>query len=116
MTAQSTPTSQGGQSAFFPNLFKPLDLGFTQLNNRILMGSMHTGLEEEREGYARMARFYAERAKGGVGLIVSGGISPNLAGWAAPFSAKLASSSEVNKHRIVTDAVHQEGGKIAMQI
>ena len=75
--------------AKYPFLFEPLDLGFTQLKNRILMGSMHTGLEEEKGGLAKMAEFYAIRARGGVGLIVTGGISPNRAGWVAPFSSRL---------------------------
>ena len=100
----------------YPNLLAPLDLGFTTLKNRVLMGSMHTGLEEKRGGFDRMAAFYAERAAGQVGLIVTGGIAPNRAGWVAPFSAKLTTDGEVKKHRIVTNAVHQEGGKICMQI
>lgn len=100
----------------YPHLFQPLDLGFTTLKNRILMGSMHTGLEESRNGYEKMATFYAERAKGGVGLIVTGGIAPNRAGWVSPFSAKMSTSSEAKKHKIITDAVHREGGKICMQV
>jgi 2,4-dienoyl-CoA reductase (NADPH2) len=100
----------------YPNLFQPLDLGFTTLKNRILMGSMHTGLEESKNGYQRMAAFFAERAKGGVGLIVTGGISPNRAGWVAPFGNKLSTKSEAKHHKVVTDAVHAEGGKICMQI
>ena len=74
----------------YPHLLQPLDLGFTTLKNRVLMGSMHTGLEEEKNGYQRMATYYAERAKGQVGLIVTGGIAPNRAGWVAPFAAKLS--------------------------
>lgn len=100
----------------YPNLFRPLDLGFTTLKNRVIMGSMHTGLEEEKGGFERLAAFYAERAKGGVALIVTGGIAPNRAGWVGPFAAKLTNSSEVKRHKIVTDAVHAEGGKICMQI
>ena len=100
----------------FPNLLAPLDLGFTTLKNRVLMGSMHTGLEEARNGFQRMAAYFAERAKGEVGLIVTGGIAPNRAGWVAPFAAKLSTSKEAKKHRIITDAVHQSGGKICMQI
>ncbi len=80
------------------------------------MGSMHTGLEEARRGFQRLAAYYAERARGQVGLIVTGGIAPNRAGWVAPFSAKLSSNKEVNKHRLITDAVHQEDGKICLQI
>lgn len=102
--------------AQYPHLLAPLDLGFTSLKNRVLMGSMHTGLEEAKGGYERMAAFYAERARGGVGLIVTGGVSPNLAGRAAPFSAELSRSSQVKHHRRVTDRVHAEGGKIALQI
>ena len=100
----------------YPYLFQPLDLGFTQLSNRVLMGSMHTGLEERRNGSRKLAAFYAERAKGGVGLIVTGGVAPNRAGWTTPFSGKLSSSGEARQHRIITDAVHDEGGKICMQI
>ncbi len=97
-------------------LFEPLDLGFTQLKNRVLMGSMHTGLEEEKDGYRKMAKYYAERAKGGVGLIVTGGISPNRAGKIMPGSAKLSTKGEALKHKEITRAVHKEGGKICMQI
>ena len=80
------------------------------------MGSMHTGLEESKNGYEKMAAFFAERARGGVGLIVTGGIAPNRAGWTGPFANKLTSSSEARQHKIVTDAVHEAGGKICMQI
>ena len=100
----------------FPHLLAPLDLGFTTLKNRVLMGSMHTGLEEARNGFERLAVYFAERAKGQVGLMVTGGIAPNRAGWVAPFGAKLSTRGEVKKHRIVTNAVHEEGGKICMQI
>ncbi len=100
----------------YPHLFRPLDLGFISLKNRVLMGSMHTGLEEEKDGFRRMARYYAERAEGGVGLIVTGGVAPNRAGWIAPFSIRLATSSQVGKHRLVTDAVHDKGGAICLQI
>jgi len=100
----------------FPNLFSPLDLGFTTLKNRVLMGSMHTGLEETKNGFERMAAYFAERARGGVGLIVTGGIAPNRQGWVAPFSAKLTTQNEARKHQIVTKAVQEEGGKICMQI
>lgn len=100
----------------YPHLLAPLNLGFTQLDNRVLMGSMHTGLEEVKGGFNKMAAYFAERAKGGVGLIVTGGIAPNRAGWVAPFSARLASSSQARKHLVVTKAVHDEGGKICMQI
>ncbi len=100
----------------YPNLLKPLDLGFTTLKNRVLMGSMHTGLEEEKDGFERQAAYFAERAQGQVGLIITGGIAPNRAGWTAPFGAKLSNTSEAKKHAIITKAVHAEGGKIAMQI
>ncbi|MCC2625020.1 MAG: fadH [Burkholderiales bacterium] len=100
----------------YPHLLSPLDLGFTTLKNRVVMGSMHTGLEEEKDGFNRLAAFYADRVKGGVGLIVTGGVAPDFLGWAYPFSAKLTSKKEVNKHKIVTEAVHDNGGKIAMQI
>lgn len=100
----------------YPNLFEPLDLGFTTIKNRTLMGSMHTGLEEVSNGFERLAKYFAERAAGGVGLIVTGGISPNRAGWVKPFSARMTSHRHVRKHKIITDAVHKEGGKICMQI
>lgn len=100
----------------YPNLFQPLELGFTTLKNRVLMGSMHVGLEEAPSGFERMAAFYAERAKGDVGLIVTGGIAPNEEGRPAPGGAMLTTQAEAEKHRVVTDAVHSEGGKIAMQI
>ena len=100
----------------YPHLLSPLDLGFTTLRNRTIMGSMHTGLEETRDGYRKMAEYFAERARGGVGLIVTGGVAPNWEGWVKPFAAKLTSSSTAKKHLLVTEAVHAEGGKIAMQI
>jgi 2,4-dienoyl-CoA reductase (NADPH2) len=100
----------------YPHLLAPLDLGFTSLRNRVLMGSMHTNLEEAKDGFAKMAAFFAERAKGGVGLIVTGGIAPNLRGRLAPFGSQLSWPWQVGKHRLVTDAVHAEGGKIALQI
>ena len=100
----------------YPHLFRPLDLGYVRLRNRVLMGSMHTGLEEESDGFARMARYYQERAAGGVGLIVTGGVAPNRSGWVAPFTIRLAGTSQVKKHRLVTDSVHEQGGVICMQI
>ena len=100
----------------YPNLLSPLDLGFTTLKNRVLMGSMHTMLEEAPNGFERSAAFYAERAKGQVGLIVTGGIAPNKEGWVGPHSAKLSEESEVPNHKLIADAVHKEGGKICMQI
>jgi 2,4-dienoyl-CoA reductase (NADPH2) len=103
------------QSAY-PHLFAPLDLGHCTLPNRILMGSMHTGLEDKSRDYPKLAAYFRERAEGGVGLMVTGGIAPNLVGWLKPFSAKLSWSWETHKHRIVTKAVHEAGGKICMQI
>jgi 2,4-dienoyl-CoA reductase (NADPH2) len=100
----------------YPHLFAPLDLGFTTLRNRTLMGSMHTGLEEEKGGYEKMAAYFGERAAGGVGLIVTGGIAPDVSGWTGPFATRLTSKSAAEKHKVVTEAVHKHGGKIAMQI
>ncbi|MET9625352.1 NADPH-dependent 2,4-dienoyl-CoA reductase [Streptomyces sp. NPDC006464] len=100
----------------YPHLLSPLDLGFTTLPNRVLMGSMHVGLEEAEHGFERMAAFYAERARGGVGLIVTGGIAPNEAGRPWDGGAKLTTDEEVAEHRLITDAVHEAGGRIAMQI
>ncbi|MQS03474.1 oxidoreductase [Streptomyces alkaliterrae] len=100
----------------YPHLLSPLDLGHVTLPNRVLMGSMHVGLEEAENGFERMAAFYAERARGGVGLIVTGGISPNEAGRPYEGGAKLTTAEEAAQHRVITDAVHREGGRIAMQI
>ncbi len=100
----------------YPHLLSPLDLGFTTLKNRVLMGSMHVGLEEAPNGFERMAAFYAERAKGGVGLIVTGGIAPNEQGRPMPGGAAMTTQAEADKHRVVTEAVHAAGGKICMQI
>ncbi len=100
----------------YPHLLAPLDLGFTTLANRVLMGSMHTGLEDGRKHFTAMAAFYAERARGGVGLMVTGGFAPNIEGWAKPFAGTLASHAAARRHREVTGAVHAEGGKIALQI
>ncbi|WP_441367861.1 FAD-dependent oxidoreductase [Acinetobacter lwoffii] len=100
----------------YPNLLAPLNLGFTTLKNRVLMGSMHVGLEEAPGGYDRMAAFYAERAKGGVALIVTGGISPNDQGVTFHGGSKLDTLEEAEKHKVITQAVHEAGGKIAMQI
>jgi 2,4-dienoyl-CoA reductase (NADPH2) len=100
----------------YPKLFEPLDLGFTTLKNRVLMGSMHTGLEEGKDGHEKMAAFYGERAKGGVGLIVTGGIAPSIAGWVGPLASRMSSSRAAKKHKVITDAVHKNGGKICLQI
>lgn len=100
----------------FPHLFSPLDLGFTQLKNRLMMGSMHTGLEDRARDFGKLAAYFAERARGGTGLLVTGGINPNWEGWFYPFASKLTARREVARHALVTDAVHREGGKICMQI
>ena len=100
----------------YPHLLAPLDLGFTTIRNRTLMGSMHTKLEDRAKDYPKLAAYFAERARGGVGLIVTGGIAPNRAGWVAPLSGKLTRRGEVARHQLVTKAVHAEGGKICMQI
>ncbi len=100
----------------YPHLLAPLDLGFTTLKNRVLMGSMHTNLEELPNGFEKLAQFYAARARGGVGLIVTGGISPNVEGVVFEGAARMDDESEVAHHRIVTDAVHAAGGKICMQL
>ncbi len=99
-----------------PHLLEPLDLGFTTLTNRVIMGSMHIGLEEAPNGFERMAEFYAERARGGVGLIITGGIAPNPEGATYTGAAKLTTPEEVAEHKVITDAVHAAGGRIAMQI
>ncbi len=100
----------------YPSLFQTLDLGFTTLSNRILMGSMHTGLEDRARDYPKLAAYFAERARGGAGLMVTGGIAPNIRGWLGPFSGMLNSRWQVGRHQQVTQAVHDEGGKICMQI
>ena len=100
----------------YPHLLQPLDLGFTMLKNRVLMGSMHTGLEEAEDGIERMAAFFGERARGGVGLIVTGGFAPNAEGATHPATQLIETHEQALKHRVITDAVHHEGGKICMQI
>ena len=109
-------TVSASQASAYPHLFRPLDLGFTELKNRIIMGSMHTGLEEMPNGHKHMAAFYAERARGGVGLIVTGGIGPNEEGSTHPMTRRLDNDKAVANHKEVTDAVHEAGGKICMQI
>ncbi|MGB1950361.1 MAG: FAD-dependent oxidoreductase [Marinobacter sp.] len=111
MTAASTP----GVTKY-PNLLEPLDLGFTRLRNRTLMGSMHTGLEEAKNGFDRLAAFYAERARGGAGLIVTGGIAPNEEGGVFQHAAKMTNEEESDRHKVITKAVHDADGKICMQI
>ncbi|MGB7479832.1 MAG: NADPH-dependent 2,4-dienoyl-CoA reductase [Burkholderiaceae bacterium] len=100
----------------YPHLLAPLDLGFTTLKNRVIMGSMHTGLEDRFYHYPKLAAYFRERARGGVGLIITGGIAPNRSGWLAPFGGTLNTAFDVRNHRRLTRAVHEEGGKIALQI
>ncbi len=100
----------------YPHLLAPLDLGFVKLRNRVLMGSMHTGLEDDPRKFPRLAGYFAERARGGVGLIVTGGFAPNIEGWALPFAGSLRTHSAAARHRAITQAVHEEGGHIALQI
>jgi 2,4-dienoyl-CoA reductase (NADPH2) len=103
-------------SPAYPQLFSPLDLGFCTLPNRVLMGSMHVGLEDRSRDFPKLAAYFRERAEGGVGLMVTGGVAPNLVGWLKPFAAKLSWPWEIHKHRIVTKAVHAAGGRICLQI
>jgi len=109
-------TASAPGASRYPHLLEPLDLGFVQLRNRALMGSMHTGLEEAGNGFERLARFYADRARGGVGLIVTGGIAPNEEGAVFQHAAKMTTPEEAEKHRVITRAVHEAGGRICMQI
>jgi 2,4-dienoyl-CoA reductase (NADPH2) len=106
----------GMNTPAYPHLFAPLDLGFTTLPNRVLMGSMHTGLEDHARDFGKLAEYFAARARGGVGLMVTGGFSPNIAGWLKPFSSRLSSRWQVRPHRRITDAVHAAGGRICLQI
>ena len=99
----------------YAHLLQPLDLGFTTLKNRVLMGSMHTGLEDGRD-LSKLAAYFRERAEGQVGLIVTGGFAPNVAGWTKPFAGTLSTSGAARRHKVVTEAVHQAGGRIALQI
>ncbi|MBE0624684.1 MAG: NADPH-dependent 2,4-dienoyl-CoA reductase [Burkholderiales bacterium] len=100
----------------YPNLLSPLDLGFTTLRNRVIMGSMHTGLEDRARDTDKLAAYFAERARGGVGLIITGGYAPNRTGWLLPFAAEMLSAADARRHRRITAAVHDEGGKIALQL
>ncbi|WP_052059946.1 NADPH-dependent 2,4-dienoyl-CoA reductase [Rhodococcoides fascians] len=100
----------------YPILLSPLKVGNTTLKNRVIMGSIHTGLEDRARDTTRLAAYFAERARGGVALIVTGGYAPNRTGWLLPFGAKLTNRVEARRHRTMTDAVHAEGGKIALQI
>ncbi|MEG3191264.1 NADPH-dependent 2,4-dienoyl-CoA reductase [Lysobacter sp. D1-1-M9] len=112
MTAADHPLHH----SLYPQLFAPLDLGFCTLPNRVLMGSMHTGLEDRARDFPRLAAYFAERAAGGVGLMVTGGFAPNISGWLKPFGGKLSWSWEARKHRQVTGAVHAHGSRICLQI
>jgi len=103
-------------TTLYPHLLAPLDLGFCTLPNRVLMGSMHTGLEDRSSDFPKLAAYFAERARGGVGLMVTGGVSPNMLGWLKPFSGKLSWKWEIHKHRIVTKATHEAGGRICLQL
>ena len=100
----------------YPHLLAPLEVAGITLKNRVLMGSMHVGLEDERKDLSKLAAYFAVRARGDVGLIVTGGVAPNRAGWAKPFAATMATKKDSDKHRVVTEAVHAAGGRIAMQI
>ncbi|NDJ88197.1 FAD-dependent oxidoreductase [Mycolicibacter kumamotonensis] len=100
----------------YPILLSPLDLGFTTLANRVVMGSMHTGLEDRASDIGKLAEYFAERAHGGVGLIITGGYAPNRTGWLLPFASAMISSADARRHRRVTDAVHEAGGKILLQV
>jgi 2,4-dienoyl-CoA reductase (NADPH2) len=100
----------------YPHLLAPLDLGYTRLRNRVLMGSMHTGLEDHPRHFPRLVAYFAERARGGVGLIVTGGFAPNIEGWTSPFGGRLTTHAAAARHRPITEAVHAEGGHIALQI
>jgi 2,4-dienoyl-CoA reductase (NADPH2) len=109
-------TADPGNASPYPHLFAPLDLGFTSLRNRVLMGSMHTGLEDRKRDFPKLAAYFAERAEGGVALIVTGGFAPNFEGWLTPFASRLAWPWEARKHRQVTGAVHAHGARICLQL
>lgn len=111
-----TAISQAALHPLYPHLFTPLDLGFCTLPNRVLMGSMHTGLEDKAADFPKLAAYFGERAAGGVGLMVTGGFAPNISGWLKPFGGKLSWPWEVRKHRQVTQAVHAQGSRICLQI
>src|SRR4051812_20348872 len=100
----------------YPHLLEPLDLGFTTLRNRVLMGSMHVLLEDKKKDIGKLAEFYAERARGGVGLIVTGGFGVNRTSWLLPLAGKMTTTAESRRHRQVTDAVHEHDSKIALQL
>ena len=116
MMPPASPSATETPNAYYPHLFAPLDLGFTRLRNRVLMGSIHTGLEDRASDFPKLAAYFAERAAGGVGLMVTGGFSPNLVGWLKPFGGKLSWPWEVRPHKFVTQAVHDNGSKICLQL
>ncbi|RZA33717.1 MAG: NADPH-dependent 2,4-dienoyl-CoA reductase [Lysobacteraceae bacterium] len=116
MTPSASPLVAETPNDYYPHLFAPLDLGFTRLRNRVLMGSIHTGLEDRASDFPKLAAYFAERAAGGVGLMVTGGFSPNLVGWLKPFGGKLSWPWEVRPHKFVTQAVHDNGSKICLQL
>ena len=103
-------------AGLYPSIFRPLDLPYTTIKNRVMMGSMHTGLEEDSKNFSRLAAFYKERAQAGVGMIVTGGFSPNWSGMLSPFSAKLSNQRESQKHCLITETVQQHDCKIILQI
>ena len=100
----------------YPHLLEPLTLGGIRLRNRVVMGSMHTGLEDRAKHLPELAAYFAERARGGAGLIVTGGYSPNVRGWLLPFGSMMTRRRHADGHRQVTDAVHAEGGAIVLQV
>lgn len=115
-TVVDSQTRAQAHAGPYPRLLEPLDLGFTTLRNRVLMGSMHTGLEDRAKNFPRLAAYFQERAEGGVGLMVTGGMAPTLRGWLAPMASSMVSRHQLSRHRLVTDAVHQSDAKICMQI
>lgn len=116
LPSEAVPARAGAPDGPFPHLLEPLDLGFTQLRNRVLMGSMHTGLEDRAKDAPRLAAYFGERSRGGVALMITGGYAPNREGWLSPFGSRLASKGAVKQHLDITAAVHEHGGKIALQI
>ena len=115
-TEQRIASQTVNDEMIYPHIFEPLDLGFTTLKNRIVMGSMHTGLEDRFFNYGKLAAYFAERAKGGVAMMITGGISPNREGWLTPLGGTLNQKADVFNHRRLTKAAHQYGSKLVMQI
>src|SRR6202000_561584 len=110
------PHTAGDAVTSYPNLLSPLDLGFTTLRNRVVMGSMHTGRVDRAHHIARLAAYFAERARGGVGLIITGGYAPNRTGWLLPFASQMISPAEGRRHRPIHGAVHESGGEVLLQL